>query len=236
MVVSPAVIRVIEWFGWFVYRRAALIAVVTPPMVDYLVGKGIARERLDILPDWADERIHRPAARDGDLAARLGMAGRFNVVFAGQLGIVQKLDTVIAAADLLRERSDIQFVLVGDGVERERLTREVEGRGLGNVRFLSIMPPAEMPKIYALADALLVHLSGHQVFRLTIPGKVYTYMASAQSLPPLTGSPRILSSRPELVSPVRRRTRRLWPTRFSGWPPYRLLSGRRWAVARGKRF
>lgn len=179
---TPAVIRAIEWLGRFVYRRAALIAVVTPPMIDHFVRKGVARERLDILPDWADERVHRPAAPDGNLAARLGMAGRFNVVFAGQLGVVQRLDTVIAAADRLRARADIQFVLIGDGVERERLTREAERRGLGNILFLGFMPPAEIPGIYALAGVLLVHLSGHEVFRLSIPGKLYTYMASARPI------------------------------------------------------
>jgi len=182
LVSSPRIIAALERLEHFVYRRASAIAVVTPPMIDYLVGRGVPRHKLRIVPDWVDERVYHPVPPDPTLASALGLAGRFNVVFAGQLGIVQRLGTVIAAAELLKDDGTIQFVIVGDGVERAGLEKEVSRRALHNVRFLGRLPPSDMPGIYALADVLLVHLGADAILRLSIPGKVYAYLASGKPI------------------------------------------------------
>ena len=177
MIRNPRTIDLLERMERFVYTRAAAVAVVTPAMVDHLVHKGVPREKLHVISDWADEQVYRPLPRDPELAARLGLAGKFNVMFAGQVGIVQKLDTVVRAAELLRHLEQVQFVIVGDGVERSRLIGEAAARGLTNLKFFGLMPSGEMPALYALADVLLVHLSDDPIFRLSIPAKVYAYLA-----------------------------------------------------------
>lgn len=181
MLRNRRVIGALERLERFVYRQAAIVAPVSAAMVDRLASKA-PREKVRVLPDWADERVYRPLSPDPDLAARLGTTGRFNVVFGGQLGIVQKLDTVVEAAERLRDRPEVQFLIVGDGVEKPRLEREVERRGLSNIRFPGRFPAQDIPKVYALADALLVHLSADPVFALSIPGKVYAYLACAKPI------------------------------------------------------
>ena len=176
MLKSAPAIALVEHLERAVCSCASAVAVVSPGMIDYLVRRGVAREKLHVLTDWADERVYRPVRRDAELAARLRMAGKFNVVFGGQVGLVQRLDTVIEAAAILRAREDIQFIIVGDGVEKTRLERESVGRGLANVRFVGRLPSEEMPRVYALADVALVHLSAHPVFRLSVPTKTYAYM------------------------------------------------------------
>lgn len=177
MISNPRIVSALEALERFVYRHATAVAVVTPAMVDHLAAQGVPREKLHVIPDWADERNYRPLPPDPALSARLGMTARFNVVFAGQVGIVQRLDTVIESAELLRHRPEIQFVIVGDGVERDRLARDAERRQLANVKFVSRVASAEMPSIYALADVLLVHLSAQPIFRLSMPAKLYAYLA-----------------------------------------------------------
>ncbi len=172
--------RALQWMSRlerFVYRRAAAIVVVSPGIRKNLVGKGIPPEKVHVIPHWADESLYRPVTRDPALARDLGMAGRFNVVFAGQLGLAQGLGVVLDAAEELSELPDIQFVLAGDGTDAARLRQVAADRRLGNVRFLGWQPAERMPSIFAVSEVLLVHLLDEPLFRITIPSKTIAYMA-----------------------------------------------------------
>jgi colanic acid biosynthesis glycosyl transferase WcaI len=175
-------VRILRHLARFAYRHAAVVAPVTSAIGEYLVASGVPRIKLQVIPDWVDETLYRPVPPDPVLAARLGVSGCFTVMFAGQIGIVQHLSTVVAAAEVLRDHAEIRFVIVGDGVDRARLMREVQARGLSNVLFPGQWPPQEMPRLLALADVLLVHLSGDPIFRLSVPGKIYAYMACGKPI------------------------------------------------------
>jgi len=172
--------RLLNWMRHlerFVYRRAAAIAVISPGFKANLVGKGLPPGMVHVIPHWADESLYRPVPPDPVLARDLGMAGRFNIVFAGQLGLAQGLDVVLEAAEELSDLVDVQFVLVGDGTDADRLRRSAGQRGLKNIRFLERQPAKRMPHIYAVSDVLLVHLRNEPLFRITIPSKTVAYMA-----------------------------------------------------------
>jgi len=172
--------RALQWMSRlerFVYRRAAAIVVISPGVRENLIGKGVPPEKVHVIPHWADESLYHPVARDPGLARELGMADRFNVVFAGQLGLAQGLDVILDAAEELSELPDIQFVLAGDGTDAARLRQVAADRRLGNVRFLGWQQAERMPSIFAVADVLLVHLLDEPLFRITIPSKTIAYMA-----------------------------------------------------------
>ncbi len=175
MLSNRRLIGLLERLEKFVYARAGAVAVVSPGMLDRLMQRGVRRDKLHVITDWADERVYGPMPRDAVLAGQLGMSGKFNVVFGGQVGLAQKLDTVLRAAEILRPHTAIQFIIAGDGVERARL--EQAARDLTNVRFIGRFASAQMPSIYALADVLLVHLSAQPIFRVSVPAKAYAYMA-----------------------------------------------------------
>ena len=166
----------------FLYARATCIAVPAPGYRKNLIGKGVSPDKIEVVPNWADTEVYRPARYDEELAGKLGLKGGFNVVFAGNLGVLQALDTVIAAADRLRENPDIRFVFAGSGVEESRLRSLAEERGLRNVHFLGRLPHEQMAKIYSIADVLLVHLKKVPLFEITIPSKTLAYLACAKPL------------------------------------------------------
>ncbi len=170
-------IRVLEGLERFVYRRAGAVGVVSPAFVDSLLAKGVPREKVHLLTDWADEDLWWPEPADPEVSHRHGLDGRFHVVFAGNLGLAQGLDTVVAAADRLRKERDVRFVLIGDGADRERLDAEVRSRGLDNVRFLGRIPPAEVRRIAGASQLLLVHLKAGFLASVSQPSKLYAYLA-----------------------------------------------------------
>jgi glycosyltransferase involved in cell wall biosynthesis len=172
--------RLLKWLARlesFVYRRASAIAVVSPGFKSNLVGKGVPPDKVHVLTDWANGSVYRPVPPDGALAEETGMAGRFNVLFGGNMGPAQALTTVLEAAQRLSHIPDVQFVFAGDGVDKARLEDLAQGKGLANVRFLGWQPIEKMPHLYALSDVLLAHFKRDHMFEISIPGKVYNYMA-----------------------------------------------------------
>jgi glycosyltransferase involved in cell wall biosynthesis len=102
------------------------------------------------------------------------------VVFAGNLGTVQALDTVLAAAGLLQDIPAVRFVLVGSGSRADWLREQIATRGLTNVRMLGRFSPEQMPAILAQASALLVTLARSPIMSQTIPSKVQGYLAAGR--------------------------------------------------------
>jgi glycosyltransferase involved in cell wall biosynthesis len=106
----------------------------------------------------------------------------FNVVFAGNLGTVQALDTVLQTAIMLRHERDIFFVLIGSGSRSEWLQGEAARLGLENVRFPGRFPPSAMPAIMEKASALLVSLSRNPIMNQTVPSKLQAYLAAGKPI------------------------------------------------------
>jgi glycosyltransferase involved in cell wall biosynthesis len=182
--------RLLDWIGrmaGWVYRKAQAILVISPGFRENLLDKGVPAEKIHVVSNWVDPSTYYQAEPDPQLAQELGLAGRFNVMFAGNMGEAQGLEAVIEAARLLQadwqERpveGSPQFVLVGDGIALSRLQELAAQHGLNNVRFLGRFPAQEMPRLYALADALLVHLKDAPLFRITIPHKTLAYLGAGR--------------------------------------------------------
>ena len=106
----------------------------------------------------------------------------FCVVFAGNIGTAQNLETVLVAAERLKENRQIKILLVGTGSMRADLMAQSEARGLDNLILPGRVTPAELPYLYDKAGALLVSLSDQPIFRLTIPSKLQGYFSAAKPI------------------------------------------------------
>lgn len=155
------------------YRAADVIGVQSPGNLA-LIDPAVLRHnaRLEVLHNWLEPR---DAARCPiDLAAS-SLAGRKLCVYAGNIGVAQKLDVVIDIAEALRSRRDIGFVLVGRGNDAARIGREVADRGLDNVQMFDEIDPSAIPALYGQCHVGLVILDvRHRTHN--IPGKFVSYM------------------------------------------------------------
>jgi glycosyltransferase involved in cell wall biosynthesis len=130
-----------------------------------------------------DTEYYRPAAKSSELLDKFGMRGRFNVLYAGTIGLAQGLEVVLnAAAHLQVSSPDSQFVLAGDGVEYDHLRTQAITRKLTNVRFLGRLPGDLMPSLYVCADVLMLHLRADPLFAITVPHKIFTYLAAGKPI------------------------------------------------------
>jgi colanic acid biosynthesis glycosyl transferase WcaI len=166
----------------FVYRQAKAITVLSPGVKRMLVERGVPGEKLHVVYNWTDEAMFRPVPRDEALATELGFAGRFNFLYAGNLGPFQRVQTLIRAAARVRRMPAIQVVIVGGGQQEVELRGLARSLGADNVLFTGRRPYQEMPRICALADVHLVHLRDRPFLRATIPSKTLVALACARPL------------------------------------------------------
>ncbi len=102
------------------------------------------------------------------------------VLFAGNLGVAQSLETLLDAADCLIKDSDVRVLIAGSGSRHAWLQAEVDRRRLNNVTLLGQLPSGSMPALYARCLALLVTLRDEEIFAYTIPSKVQVYLAAGR--------------------------------------------------------
>ena len=163
-----------------VYRQARAITVLSPGFKRLLVERGVPGDKIHVIYNWTDETMFHPLPRDAELARELGLAGRFNILYAGNLGPLQGLDAVVRAAARVRSMRAIQVVIVGAGQQEAELRALAQSVGASNVLFVGRRPYHEMPRISALADVHLVHLRDLPFFRATIPSKTQVALACAR--------------------------------------------------------
>jgi glycosyltransferase involved in cell wall biosynthesis len=177
--------RLLRWVGRFarwIYKKAHTILVISPGFRRNLIDKGVPEPKIRVVSNWIDTGVYKAIDCDHELAEKLGLYERFNIMYAGNMGEAQGLETVLEAAALLSDIQAVQFVLFGEGTALPRLKRFVEEKDLKNVRFMGRYPHQTMPSLYALADILLVHLKDDPLFRITIPSKTLAYLASGKPI------------------------------------------------------
>jgi len=163
---------VVRW----IYRHCDLLLVQSRAFLAPVRAMA-ASTPVDYHPNPGDREL-APAVDDAP-ALRLGEAD-FNIVFAGNLGTVQALETVLDAAELLGPDCGIRWVLVGSGTRSTWLAEQVRGRCLAQVELPGRFEPEQMPALLAQADALLVSLVRGPAMSLTIPSKIQAYLAAGR--------------------------------------------------------
>lgn len=168
-----AVASVVRW----IYRHNDLLLVQSRSFITTTQAMS-GKTPVEYHPNPAELTFARPTCLHERPA--LVLAEGFNVVFAGNLGTVQALDTLLNAAERLRAHRDIRLVLIGSGSRSDWCRREVARRGLGNVQLAGRFLPEQMPPILAQASALLVSLVRGRVMSQTIPSKIQAYLAAGR--------------------------------------------------------
>lgn len=149
------------------YHSADKILITSQMFRDYLQNEfGIDDNKIEYLPQYAEGIFQLMPYKEPDSI--------INLVFAGNIGEIQSVDTIVNAAAVMKNKP-VHFHIVGGGTDLERLKKMADG--LSNLTFYGRRPISEMPEFYKIADAMLVTLKADPVLSLTLPGKVQSYLA-----------------------------------------------------------
>ena len=173
---SRLMIRLLYALERFVYRKAHAVTVISVAMRQNLLGKGTPPGKVEIIPNFVDAGVLAPLPKDNPFSRRHALVDKFVISYAGNMGPAQDLDTFLDAAATLREHDEIRFLMVGNGIARDRLEARARELALDNLLFLPHQPFSEVPHIYASSDVNLVPLARSTGFD-ALPSKIYRILA-----------------------------------------------------------
>ena len=171
------VLKFFEKIELFLYRHAQSIVVVTEAFRANLTARGISKNKITVVPHGVDLNHYRPEPKDERLAREHGLNHKFVVGYMGTHGMAHALAAVLDAAEILKNETNVHFLFVGDGAEKDRLVLKARELHLPNVTFLPSCAKEKMPDYWSLASVALTHLKNQEVFKSVIPSKIFEAMA-----------------------------------------------------------
>jgi glycosyltransferase involved in cell wall biosynthesis len=179
---SRWILSVVESLVRRIYGQCDRILVQSEAFRTPIERLGVKREHIMYFPNSA-EQFYQPLSLEREAPEHSHLPSGFRVVFGGNIGKAQSFETILDAAELLKDRQDIHWIILGDGRMFSWVHDEVRKRGLDKtVHLLGRFPAEVMPRYFALADVLLVTLRKQQIFSLTIPSKLQSYLACGKPI------------------------------------------------------
>jgi glycosyltransferase involved in cell wall biosynthesis len=174
-------------FCSYLYRSADVVLIQSEAFRARLEKMGVSSAQINFFPNTAPDEFVPLAKSEVDPAIlSLLPETPLRLMFAGNIGESQNLDLILNAAAKLRQYHSIQWVIVGNGRDLERIRQRVTSAEIDDViKLVGRYPTDKMPDFYALADAMIISLKDTEIFRLTVPYKLQTYMGAGK---PVVGS------------------------------------------------
>lgn len=174
---TRAVIGLVGFLEDFCLRRAQRIQVLSEGFRADLAHHRLDLDKIAVISHWLDTDLIHPMPRKNPFSLEYGLENRFVVLYAGNLGLSQGLETVLESARMLADNPAILFLFVGEGAGKEHLMDQAVG--LNNVRFLPFQPRERLPEVLACADISLVVLKSG-IGSVSLPSKLFSILASGR--------------------------------------------------------
>lgn len=164
------------------YQQADRVITISEDMRDLLITDGAAPEKTEVIYNWSyRDTPYTPEELDCTVARSLFPAETFNVVYAGNIGVMQNVDILLQTAALMKDTADVIFHIVGDGAYKEKLQNFAREQALSNVMFHPMQSSELAPSLYMTADVNVIPLVGG-VYRTALPSKTATCLACGKPI------------------------------------------------------
>lgn len=177
---NKLIIKLAYWVEAFIYKKAKLINVLTPAFYNTLRDKkSIPEHKLIQISNAADFSLSENLLANFDreaFRAQHGLGGRFVITYVGAHGVANHLEQILDAGEQL-EDTNVLFLLIGQGMEKERLVRLANERGIKNVRFLDSVPKAEVFRYILASEMGASVLKRVDTFKTVYSNKTFDYMS-----------------------------------------------------------
>ncbi|MDH4607316.1 glycosyltransferase family 4 protein [Pseudomonas sp. BN102] len=176
---NPKVLKAVGWMVRGIYACCDTLLIQSRAFADP-VARYARREKLVYYPNSiaAEPAVDTAETVPDELCRELEQS--FSVVFAGNIGTAQAIETLVGAAELLRAEEGLRLVLVGSGSKLDWVRERKQALKLDNLTLAGRFPMSTMPHIFERASALLVSLRDEEIFAYTIPSKVQAYLAAGR--------------------------------------------------------
>ena len=162
------------------YKHSDHVITISEDMKDTLAADGVKEDKIEVVYNWSyQDELYENV--DLSPVAHMFSTDYFNVVYAGNIGVMQNVDILIEAAKLMKEDQSVWFHIIGNGVYKEKLEARAKEYGIKNISFWPMQPPEFAPAIYSAADVNVIPLV-KDVYRTALPSKTATCLACGQPI------------------------------------------------------
>lgn len=177
-ITNKKVIKILERIEIFMYKKCEHLVPVTDSFKEYMIEKGIPSDKITVIKNGINPLLISNSRGEGDeLVSKLNLNDKFVVSYFGTHGLAQNLETVVRAAEYLKENENIIFLLAGDGAEKEKLVQMSDKIGLDNIIFVGQQPRKVLRSLWDVTAISLVPLRNSPLFKTVIPSKIFEAMA-----------------------------------------------------------
>jgi glycosyltransferase involved in cell wall biosynthesis len=171
---------ILDRINRFCFKRAHHIVSIGELMrKKILEKKGIGRDRVSVIPEWADCSEIFPVAKRNPFSIEHNLSDYFVVMYSGNLGASSGMETLLESLKFFKDYKDIIFVLIGEGLMKDSLIKTAKDSGLENIKFLPYQPKSAMLYSFSSADIFVVLLK-KGLAGYSVPSKIYGILASGR--------------------------------------------------------
>jgi glycosyltransferase involved in cell wall biosynthesis len=183
---SNIIIKSLKWLEKYVYTQASAVITIDQKFYDQIVDRFNEKDKLKIVPNFVDTELYKPISKEIELPKPFKKdPHKVRLIYAGNIGFYQDWEPILFAAKKLRD-TNIEFWIIGEGVKKEYLIKEVEKYNLTNIKVLPYQDRELMPLINSFADIHFISIS-KDMEQEGFPSKVYTIMACSKPMIVITG-------------------------------------------------
>ena len=177
---SSLVFKILAAEQRYGYKHADHIITISEDMKDTLVTDGTPAEKIEVVYNWSyQDELYE--GLDLKPVSHMFNPDYFNVVYAGNIGVMQNVDILIEAAKLMKDDKTVWFHIIGNGVYKNKLEAKAREYGITNISFWQMQPPELAPAIYSAADVNVIPLV-KDVYRTALPSKTATCLACGKPI------------------------------------------------------
>lgn len=159
------------------YRQSDHIITISEDMKNTLVEDGTNASKIEVIYNWSyQDGLYDRDKLDFSAVAHMFCKDYFNVVYAGNIGVMQNVDLLIEAAKLMKGEQTVWFHIIGNGVYKDTLEAKAKAYGIKNISFWPMQPPELAPVIYSAADVNVIPLE-KEIYKTALPSKTATCLA-----------------------------------------------------------
>ncbi|HHY38769.1 MAG TPA: glycosyltransferase family 4 protein [Clostridia bacterium] len=174
---SSLLYRMLRWLERWTYTIADCNITICQSYEQH-VREIAPMAKVEIVPNWVDTNTMQPVPKESNIFRKIAkLDGRFVVLYAGTIGFLQDMQVLLKAASLLCDVSDISFVIVGEGPQKEEMLQEAQELGLQNCAFFGFQPDELVPHIYSSGDVGVIPMRPQSD---PMPSKTWSFMACAR--------------------------------------------------------
>jgi colanic acid biosynthesis glycosyl transferase WcaI len=178
MIKNQLALKLMFWLEKILLKNSNAVSTISTGMQKKLVSKGIDISKIILFPNWVDETVIKPLAKEKSLKREFGINDSTQVIlYSGNLGEKQGLEIIVEVAKSFEDQTDILFLITGSGGGKDKLINMVADAGLKNVKFFPLQPYERLSSLLATADIHLV-LQKKSASDLVMPSKLTAILAA----------------------------------------------------------